>query len=142
GHPQLSRPGAGLVPLGSVAAFERVLSENELARENQTPLVWVTASVSGRDLGSAVRDVEQAVGGIKLGPDIRVEYGGQVANQRAAFRNLILVFSISLGLVFLLLVVQFRSTRLPIVMFLAMPFGLLGALYALFITGVALNISS
>jgi multidrug efflux pump subunit AcrB len=37
---------------------------------------------------------------------------------------------------------QFRSLRLPTVMFLALPFGQLGALYALRLTGVALNISS
>jgi multidrug efflux pump subunit AcrB len=44
--------------------------------------------------------------------------------------------------VFLLLVVQFRSLRLPAAMFLALPFGQLGGLYALRLSDVALNISS
>ncbi|MBI1374723.1 MAG: AcrB/AcrD/AcrF family protein [Phycisphaera sp.] len=142
GNPKLGSVGAGLVPLGSVAQFKRVLSENELERENQTPMVRVTAGVSGTDLGTASAAVRQAVDKLHLPPDIRVEYGGQAESQKAAFANLVLVFSLASGLVFLLLVVQFRSRRLPIVMFLAMPFGLLGGLYALYVTGVALNISS
>ncbi len=140
-----SHPGtadAQLVPLSSVATFERSLSENELERENQNPMVRVTASVSGRDLGSASRAVEKAVGALQRDASVRVEYGGQAQSQKSAFENMLLVFALGGGLVFLLLVVQFRSLRLPAAMFLALPFGQLGGLYALLLTGVALNISS
>jgi CzcA family heavy metal efflux pump len=134
--------GAGLVPLSTVASYHRMLNENELERENQTPMVRVTAAVAGRDLGSASSAVKAAIARLKLPPTVRVEYGGQSENQKKAFDNLVLVFSLAAGLVFLLLVVQFRSRLLPIVMFLTMPFGLLGGLYGLYITGVSLNISS
>ena len=130
------------VPISSVASFTRSLAENELERENQTPMVRVTASVSGNDLGAASRAVEQAVAALPREPGVRVEYGGQAQNQKAAFANLSLVFGLGGGLVFLLLVVQFRSLRLPAVMFLALPFGQLGGLWALRLTGVPLNISS
>jgi multidrug efflux pump subunit AcrB len=134
--------GEQMIPLASVASFERTLSENELERENQNPMVRVTASVSGRDLGSASRAVERAVGALQRDPSVRVEYGGQAQSQKSAFANLLLVFGLGAGLVFLLLVVQFRSLRLPAVMFLALPFGQLGGLHALRLAGVALNISS
>ena len=147
GPPVLIRsqvPGEGtkIVPLSSIAHFERALSENELERENQTPMVRVTAGVSGRDLGSASRAVERAVNALQRDASVRVEFGGQAQSQKTAFTNLLLVFGLGGGLVFLLLVVQFRSLRLPAVMFLALPFGQLGGLYALRLAGVPLNISS
>ena len=134
--------GGSPVPLASVAGFSRQLSENELERENQNPMVRVTASVSGRDLGSAAAAARQAVLALPHDPTARLEFGGQAESQTRAFDNLVLVFAMGAGLVFLLLVVQFRSLRLPAVMFLALPFGQLGALHALRWSGVALNISS
>jgi len=134
--------GGALVPISALARFSRRLGENELERENQRPLVRVTAGVSGRDLGSASRAVERAVAALPLEGGVQVEYGGQAASQQSAFRRMRLVFGLGGGLVFLLLVVQFRSLRLPAVMFLALPFGLLGGVYALRATGVAVNIAS
>jgi CzcA family heavy metal efflux pump len=138
-------PGAaapGVAPLAAVATFARAVAENELERENQTPMVRVTASVSGRDLGSAERAVERAVLAQRRDPSIRVDFGGQAQTAKRAFENLLTVFALALGLVFLLLVVQFRSMRLPVVILLALPFGQIGALHALRLAHVALNISS
>ncbi len=132
----------GLVPLTEVATRTRRLSENELERENQVPMVVVTAAIEGRDLGSASDAVAAAIADLKVDPRVRVEYGGQAASQAEAFKNLVFVFGLAAGLTFLLLVVQFRSLRLPLVMFLALPFGQLGGLLALRFTGIALNVSS
>jgi len=129
-------------PIASVASFERRLSENELERENQVPMVRVTSGVSGRDLGSTSRAVAAAVSGLPRAPGVSFEIGGQSASQARAFSRLLLVFAIGTGLVFLLLVVQFRSLRLPLVLFLALPFGQIGGLLALEACGVSLNVSS
>ncbi len=137
------RNRSGLLPLSSIATFSRSLAENELERENQNPLVRVSASVSGRDLGSASRAVEAAVRALSLTDSgVRIEYGGQSASQKSAFHTMLLVFGLGTGLVFLLLVVQFRSLALPAVIFLALPFGQIGGLLALRLIGVSLNISS
>ena len=81
----------GKVPLGEVAQFVREINENELERENQIPLVRVTASVSGTDLGSASRAVEARLAQLALDPTVRVVQGGQAASSKAAFENLLLV---------------------------------------------------
>jgi CzcA family heavy metal efflux pump len=141
-HPAPGTAREGLVPLATIAEFRRALAENELERENQSPMVRVTAGVAGRDLGSVSRAVEQAVGRLPRTPGVRVEFGGQAQSQQSAFVNLLTVFGLGMGLVFLLLVIQFRSLRLPLVMFLALPFGQLGGLGALRLTDVPLNISS
>ncbi|MEZ6003516.1 MAG: efflux RND transporter permease subunit [Planctomycetota bacterium] len=130
------------VPIQSLASFDRQIAENELERENQVPMVRVTAGVAGSDLGTVSRAVELALGKLNLGEHVRYEMGGQALSQRSAFRNLVSVFAMGAGLVFLLLVVQFRSLRLPAIIFLALPFGQIGGLLALRASGIALNISS
>ena len=130
------------VPVAAVADFERVLAPNELERENQVPMVRVTANVQGRDLGSASAAVRAAVAAVPLEPGVRVEFDGQQRTQAKQFTRLLVVATLGMGLVFLLLVVQFRSLRLPLAIFLALPFGQLGALLALRVCGEALNVSS
>ena len=134
--------GARPVPLAAVATFERVLAENELERENQVPLVRVTAAVEGRDLGSASAAVERVLSTLPHEPLVRIELDGQQKSQKAAFANLAVVFALGAGLVFFLLCSQFRSLRLPVVIFAALPFGQVGALLALQVCGVTLNVSS
>ena len=136
--------GKGLppVPVDAVADFDRVLSENELERENQVPMVRVTAGVSQRDLGSASAAVRAAMAKLQLPPGVRIELDGQQKGQAQQFERLLVVALLGIGLVFLLLVVQFRSLRLPVAIFLALPFGQLGALLALQVCGIALNVSS
>jgi multidrug efflux pump subunit AcrB len=130
------------VPVDAVAAFDRVLSENELERENQVPMVRVTAGVAGTDLGTASAAVRAAVQAMTFEPGVRVEFDGQQKSQQSQFERLLLVAAVGIGLVFLLLVVQFRSLRLPLAIFLALPFGQLGALLTLQLCGTALNLSS
>ncbi|MFO1054628.1 MAG: efflux RND transporter permease subunit [Planctomycetota bacterium] len=130
------------VPLRSVASFERRLAENELERENQVPMVRVTAKVAGTDLGSASAAVAAAVAGLPRPAGVRFEMDGTIRSQERAFDRMLIVFALGSGLVFLLLVVQFRSLRLPAVLFLALPFGQVGGLLALRMTGITLNIGS
>jgi len=134
--------GSMAVPLEEVAQFHRQLNENELERENQTPMVRVTARVAGRDLGATSRAVADAVLSLPRDPSVRVEFDGEARSQRTAFVNLLAVLALGIGLVFLVLVVQFRSFVLPVVMFLALPFGQVGGLCMLEVSGVALDISS
>ena len=49
--------GVGFVPLGQLATIRTVRSPNELWRENQQPVITVTAELEGRDLGSVNRDL-------------------------------------------------------------------------------------
>jgi len=135
--------GSGrVIPAAAVSRLEEKINVNELARENQQPLVAVTANISGRDLGGTANDLRVKLAAIPLPSEVRLELGGQVQSQEQAFRKLVLVLALAVGLVFLLLVMQFRSYRLPLIIFLTMPFSQIGALAALRLTGTELNISA
>ena len=138
----ISDKNANTIPASLVSKVEEKTNVNELARENQQPLVLISANISDRDLGSVAGDLRKKLAAIPLPSGVRIDLGGQVEGQTQAFNNLMLVLILACGLVFLLLVMQFRSYRLPIIIFLTMPFSQIGALLALRITGTDLNISA
>lgn len=130
------------VPLRQVARIERQRSLNELWRENQQPLLEVTAELEGRDLGSVTSDIAEALTGLVMPRGYRVEIAGDYQSQREAFWNLGLVLLAGGALVFLLLAIQFQSLALPLLIFLTQPVSLTCALAALWVTGTPLNVSS
>ncbi len=133
---------SGAVPLSAVASLRHERVASELFHEDLQPVVTVTAELEGRDLGSVDRDVRSAMAGLRLPPGYRVEYGGQQASQREAFRNLVVVALGGLLLTLLVLTAQFRRVRPSVAVLLTTPFALVGALLTLWATGTPLNVSS
>jgi CzcA family heavy metal efflux pump len=132
-----------IIPASLIAKISEKINVNELARENQQPLVSVTANLgSGSSLGNVANELNAALTKLALPSGVRLELGGQISSQKTAFKNLIMVSVLAVGLVFLLLVIQFRSYRLPLIIFLTIPFSQIGALLALRLTGTELNISA
>ena len=134
--------GIGFVPLSQLATIRVVRSPNELWRENQQPVITVTAALDKRDLGSANRELDAKLKEIKFPPGYRYELAGNYRAQQESFGSLTTVLVVSAALVFLLLGFQFHSLTLPLLIFLAQPVSLASALFALWITGTPLNVSS
>lgn len=134
---------AGLTqPLVAYASIERGAGQSELVRQDQRQMIAVTAGLEKRDLGSAISDVRAALSKTSLPPGVTYELGGQYESQQSAFRGLLLVFGLALALVFIVLVVQFRSYTKPVVILFAAPVSLVGAMLGLWLTRTPLNISS
>ena len=130
------------VPLGSMATSQTSEGEIILERENLRQMALVTGRLEGRDLGSAVGEIQQKLAQIKLPVGYTTEVGGQYASQRESFRELLIVFAIAAALVFIILVVQFRRFLPAVLILLAAPLSLAGAFALLLVTGTDLNVSS
>ncbi|MGI4792450.1 MAG: efflux RND transporter permease subunit [Janthinobacterium lividum] len=71
----------------------------QITRENQQQMVAVTAGLDGRDLGSAVKDVQARLAkGLHLPNGYRIEYGGLYASQQQSFQQLAFVLTSALSL--------------------------------------------
>jgi CzcA family heavy metal efflux pump len=130
------------VPLGSIARSETSEGEIVIARENLREMALVTGRLEGRDLGSAVGEIQRKLAAMKLPVGYTTEVGGQYASQRESFRELLTVFAIAAALVFIILVVQFGRLLPAVLILLAAPLSLAGAFALLRITGTDLNVSS
>ncbi len=140
--PVLSPQTHVAVPLATLASFQPVETRAELLRENQQQMIDMTADISGRSLGSIMKDVKAVVAGNPPPPGIRLEFAGQYANQQAAFRALLLVLALAAVSVIAVMVIQFESFVEPLVVLLAAPLSFVGAMVLLLVTGTALNVSS
>jgi len=141
--PPLPGP-ARMVPLGAVARLERLRTPDEQVRENQQPVVIVTAEQNEEEagLGSVVADIRQWMGEIRMPPGYHWEMGGHYLQQQAAFRSLTFVMVVAILLVYIMLAFQFRSVILPLLILLEQPLSLVSGLFALWLTNTPLNISS
>lgn len=135
-------PAKQIVPLSSLASVEEVRGANQLARENQRLMVSLTARLEGRDLGSAIGDVQRVLRETKLPPGCTYDIGGQYESQQTTFRDLLSVLCLALAAVFTVIVAQFRGFRAALIILSAAPLSLLGVFGMLVLTGTPLNVSS
>jgi Cu(I)/Ag(I) efflux system membrane protein CusA/SilA len=115
------------VQLRQVADIRRTVGPNEIASENGRLRVFVQANVTDRDLGGFVNDIKERIEReVKLDPGMSIEYSGQYEHQLRARRTLTYVFPAVIGIIFVLLVITFRSTAEAAHVLLAVPFALTG----------------
>ncbi len=138
----LTMSGVGFVTLDQLAAIRTLRTANELNRENLQPVINVTASLEGRDLGTVSRELQDKLAVLKFPPGYRWELAGDYRSQQETFASLLMVLIVSASLIFLLLGFQFKSLKLPLLIFMAQPVSLASAMFALWLTGTPLNISS
>ena len=130
------------IPVSEVATMHRANGQGELRRENLRPMAVVSGRLEGRDLGSAVAEIQTNLAKVKLPIGYTYEIGGQYLAQQQSFRELLMVFALAVMLVFTILVIQFRAWLPAILILLAAPLSVGGALLLLVLTGTDLNISS
>ncbi|QOY85031.1 efflux RND transporter permease subunit [Paludibaculum fermentans] len=139
----LTSPTGQTVPLSSIAHIETEEATYEILRENLRNLSAVTARLEGRDLGSAMDEIQRRLPKeIALPAGTDIEYGGLYKIQQESFLGLTQVLMASILLIFIILVFEFRSFSHPIAILAATILCGFGAMLALFMTKTTLNISS
>jgi len=128
--------------LGSLADIQQMPPQNEVLREDLQQLVEVTAGLEGSNLGGVMNKVQQAVAALHLPASVRVVYGGTYQEQQQSFHDLLQVLVLALGLVFGVLLVEFRNFPAPISILTSSVLSISGVILALFVTNSTFNVSS
>jgi multidrug efflux pump subunit AcrB len=138
----LNSSGGHTATLGSLATVTEQPGQNEIRRENLQRAVSVTARLEGRDLGSAIADVQKAVQQLHVPAGIRVEYAGTYKEQQQSFRDLVVVLLLAVVLVFIVLLFEFRTFAAPLAILASALLSTSGVFLALLITRTTFNIAS
>ena len=139
----LRAPDGHLFPLKRVATLIPVSGEPEIMRDDLKRMIAVTARISGRDLGSTVRDVKRTLASSGVIPsNILYTFGGLYEQQQIAFRGLTIILIAAVLLVFLLLLFLYESFRVAFAMLLVPLFAVPGVFIGLWVTGTEFNITS
>jgi multidrug efflux pump subunit AcrB len=140
---QIPSSSGQLFRLDQIATIEIDKGQAEIERENLRQMIAVTGRLEGSDLGSAIRQIQtQLAREVKLPPGMTVEYGGVYQEQQSSFRELAISLVLAVLLVFITLLIEFRSYAHPIAIVTGAVLALSGVLLALFITGSTLNVVS
>ena len=133
-----SSSGTQKVPLSQVSSLDYGLQTEKLRRRNQFRTITVSCMPAE---GRFASEVMKAAGpklkelGASLPPGYRMEIGGEEEDRKKGFINLAVVLLISVTAIFLALVFQFKNALKPLIVFAAVPYGMVGAIAALWVTG-------
>lgn len=136
----ITAPNGRSYPLTALAEIQQIAGPIRIDHEQANRFANIQVSVDGRDLAGFVDDAKTAVFKLNLPKEISVVWGGQFENQQRAAARLAIVVPIALILVFVILMATFGSAIQAGLIFLNIPFALLGGMVALVITGQYLSV--
>jgi heavy metal efflux system protein len=129
------------MPLESVANIEFSDGINQIKREMAKRRIVVAINVRDRDLGGYVAELQEKAGRqIQLPSGYYFEWGGQFENMTRASRHLMIIVPITIGAIFFLLFLLFRSLRFASLIITVLPFASIGGVVALYVTGEYLSV--
>lgn len=129
-----------MIRLGQVADVRETPGELELHRDDLRQDIEVTAELEGRELGSAMADIQRLIDADKTLPTASIEYGGVYQEQQQSFRNLAVVLALAIVFVFTVALLEFRSFYAPLAIVFGAMLSMFGIVLALLLTGTSLSI--
>jgi CzcA family heavy metal efflux pump len=140
---QVRSSSGALFRLDQVADVNYEQGQTEIERDGLRTTVAVTGRLEGKDLGTAIAEIKTLLSReVKLPPGMTIEYGGLYQEQQSSFRELMISLILAIVLVFLTLLIEFRSFAHPIAIVTGAVLALGGVLLGLFITNTTLNVVS
>ena len=132
-----------LIPLSEVADVDIQPGAAQISRDDGQRRIVVSANVRGRDIESAIQEIETVIDrDLKLPAGYAVAYGGQFENLQAAKARLSVAVPVALLLIFVLLYFTFNSLKEGLLIFTAIPLAAVGGVFALLLRGMPFSISA
>jgi cobalt-zinc-cadmium resistance protein CzcA len=143
GAPSPSGTGLVQIPLTDVATVQLVSGAAFIYRENQERYIPIKFSVRDRDLGGAVLEAQQKINDqVRLPGNYRLEWVGEFGNLQEAVERLQVVVPLAIGLIGVLLYINFGSLVDTLLAASVIPMALIGGIFALALTGTPFSVSA
>jgi HAE1 family hydrophobic/amphiphilic exporter-1 len=127
---------AGPAPVSKVAKWVKEEKPTEFYHKDGKNYVRVTATVEPSQLSIVGSEINKKLADVDLPDGVKLAVGGASAEQASDFADLGLVGLVSIGLVYLIMVVTFKTLRAPLAILFSLPLAAIGAVLGLLITGV------
>jgi len=129
-----------IVKLRNAATIVETFGPVEIDRKNRVRVTRVQSGVQGRVLGDVVSDIKAGMVSMDLPPGVSIEWGGEVEEQRKAFRDLALLLALGLILVYMVMAGEFEDFTDPFIIMFSVPFAFVGVICAFVLTATPLNL--
>jgi multidrug efflux pump subunit AcrB len=128
------------IPLTSVADIRRTTSVTDIRRKDMKRVITVSGNISNRVQSEVLKDVKQRLTGLELPAGYTVSLTGSQEDQQEASDFLSKAFIVTLLMVFLIMVMEFNSMKVPFVIMISVILSLIGVLFGLLVTRTALSV--
>ncbi len=135
-------PDGRMIRLKNIARITEGSGPLEIERKNRQKIVMVEADKLGRSLGEVTADIKAELKKMKIPEGVSVSFGGEVEEQKKAFKDLTFLLIVGIVLVYMVMASLFGRLRDPLIIMFSVPFSLSGILFAFYFTGVTLGIIS
>lgn len=137
---RLNSPTAGMIPLGTVASFEKGRGPSAIKRIGQERTIMVSANVVDRKMSDVVADIEDTIKSLKKQSGYTVKLAGESEEMKKSFNSLRFALILSILMVYMIMAAQFESLTQPLIILFTVPLSLIGVLLALFATSTSINV--
>jgi Cu(I)/Ag(I) efflux system membrane protein CusA/SilA len=129
-------PGNVEIPLGQVASVEVLQGPMAVKTENAFPVTTIFVDIGERDVGGYVREAQAVVAGeLTLPTGYTLLWSGQYEFMQRVVEKMKIVVPVTLGIIFLLLYLNFRGVAESLIVMVALPFSLVGGIWFLWLLG-------
>jgi len=125
-----------------VSSMRRIQSPTEVDHYQLRRVIDIYVQPLGEDLGRIAKSIDDLTAKTHMPTGVTVTLRGLVQGMRQSFRSFGIGLFLSVVLLYLILVAQFRSFLDPVLILTAVPPGLTGALLILYLTGTTMNVMS
>jgi len=141
-HVLVSGPGGIQVPLGEIADIAPSKGPMVIRSEGSRPNAWVFVDVRGIDLGTYVKQAQRIVNQhVQLPTGYSITWSGEWEYMQRSQKRLMVVIPLTLFIIFIILFLNTRSIIKTSIVFLAVPFSLVGAFWFLFLLGYNMSLA-
>ncbi|MDH3291444.1 MAG: CusA/CzcA family heavy metal efflux RND transporter [Gemmatimonadota bacterium] len=124
------------IPLGQLASIQVLQGPMAVKTENAFPVSTVFVDIEDRDVGSYVRDAQRVVSTqLSLPSGYTLLWSGQYEFMQRVAERMQIVVPVTLGIIFLLLYLNFRGVTESLIVMLSVPFALVGGVWYLWLAG-------
>lgn len=142
GNLLIDTPSGQKIPLSQVAKVDYGSGPSTINRENVSRLIVVAANVSGRDLGSVIKDVRDRVKQIQLPGGYYVQFGGQFQAQEQATQTLLISGAGAFAVIAVLIYFAVHSIPATLMIMINLPLALIGGVISVAVGGGIISVAS
>lgn len=130
------------VKLSSIAKIDKVEKPTSVLRKDGKEYVRVSVEADPKNLSKIASEINMKAGETDLPDGISLEYGGAASVQAEQFMELFQLMAVSIGLVYLIMVLTFKTLRAPLVILFTLPLALIGAILGLLVSRIPIDIGA
>jgi multidrug efflux pump subunit AcrB len=131
------------VPVRQLANLKPGWTEGEIVRRNGVRTITVQADIKRGIYTSTIFDkAKPQINKLQLPEGVNIEYGGEAADSIEFLNPFYYSLAVSIVIIFLILMIQFKNIKTSILIMLTMPLSIFGAAFGVFITGYAFSVTA